>query len=320
MLPGVTRRGQPTGVARPAAAGMIRGMPLYKLSIEAPDLETGRAVSRQLEELASPAALAVTLFAAVSPGFLVEAYYDPAPAMASIAAALAGIAGLGSPQLKAVPEENWLALSQALLPPVPAGRLMVHGSHDRARFAMRRLAVQIEAGEAFGTGYNATTALCLEALDQLTKRRSFTAVLDLGCGSGVLAIAAARLQPAALIIAVDNDPTAVRTARENAGLNRVGRRVRVLGVTGLEHPLLRRARFDLALANLLPGPLVALAPSLSRAIRPYGVAVLSGLLDHQAREVAAVYRTAGFHMLRRRQDQGWTALILVRRRLQAGVR
>jgi ribosomal protein L11 methyltransferase len=292
---------------------MIRGMPLHKLSIEAPDLETGRAVSHRLEELASPAALAVTLFAAVSPGFLVEAYYDPAPAMASIAAALAGIAGLGLPRLEAVPEENWVALSQALLPPVPAGRLIVHGSHDRGRFAMRRLAVQIEAGEAFGTGYNATTALCLEALDRLTKRWPFTAVLDLGCGSGVLAIAAARLLPSALIIAVDNDPVAVRTARENAGLNRVGWRVRVLQATGLGHPHLRSGqRFDLVLANILPGPLVDLARALRSAVRHGGVAVLSGVLDHQAREVAAVYGSAGFHLLRRMQRAGWTALMIRR--------
>src|SRR5262245_59488176 len=194
---------------------MMRAMPLYKLCIEAADPETGRALSERLEGLDRPAALAVTLFAARPPGFLVEAYYDAAPPTGSIAAVTAGIAGLGPPRLEAVPDRNWVALSQVLLPPVAAGRLVVHGSHDRARFAMRRFAVEIEAGEAFGTGYNATTALCLEALDALAKRRPFAGVLDLGCGSGVLAIAAARALPAARVLAVDNDARAAAIAAEN---------------------------------------------------------------------------------------------------------
>lgn len=287
-------------------------MPLYKLCIEAADLEAGRALSERLERLDSPAALAVTLFEARPRCFLVEAYYDAATTAGPITAALAGIAGLGPPRLEAVPDRNWVALSQALLPPVPAGRLVAHGSHDRGRFAMRRFAVEIEAGEAFGSGYNATTALCLEALDALAKRRPFAGVLDLGCGSGVLAIAAARVLPAARVLAVDNNARAAEIAAENARLNRVASRVRVLRATGLGHPALRRAQpFDLVLANILPGPLIDLAPSLRRAIRPSGIAVLSGVLDHQARQVAAVYRMAGFHVLRRLQDRGWTALVVV---------
>jgi ribosomal protein L11 methyltransferase len=289
-------------------------MALYKLRIEAADLEAGRLLSQRLEELASPAALAVTLFQAGAPCFLVEGYYDPAPALAPIEAALAGIAGLKPPQLEAVPDQNWVALSQALLPPVAAGRFVVHGSHDRARFAMRRFAVEIEAGEAFGSGYNATTALCLAALHELTRRRPFGGALDLGCGSGVLAIAAARALPVARVVAVDNDARAVAIARENARLNRVAARVRVLGAAGFAHAALRGAqRFDLVLANLLPGPLIGLARDMRRAIRPAGVAVLSGMLDHQARQVAAVYRSMGFRLVRRLQAQGWTALVLARR-------
>jgi ribosomal protein L11 methyltransferase len=292
-------------------------MPLCKLRIEAADLEAGRAASRLIEGLENPAPLALTLFGPVPPHFVLEAYFDQAPpALAEIERQLAqlGVA-LGKAQLEAVPDQNWVALSQAALPPIAAGRFVVHGSHDRARFGMRRLAIEIEAGEAFGTGHNASTALCIRAVDQLARCRRFTRVLDLGCGTGVLAIAAARGLPAARIIAVDNDPIAVAIASENARLNRAGRRVRVLRATGLRHPALHRAQpFDLVLANLLPGPLIRLAPAMQGAIRAGGFAVLSGLLDHQARAVAAVYRTAGFHLLHRLHDAGWTALVAVRAR------
>jgi ribosomal protein L11 methyltransferase len=217
--------------------------------------------------------------------------------------------------LEEVPDQNWVALSQAALPPIAAGRFIVHGSHDRARFRLRRLALEIEAGEAFGSGHNATTALCLEALDALARRRRpLRHVLDLGCGSGVLAIAAARVAPLALVVAVDSDPVAVAIARENAGLNRVAGRMRVLTASGLHHPMLRkREPFDLVLGNILPGPLVELAPAVRRAVRSGGAAVLSGLLDHQAREVAAAYCAAGFRLLRRLQRAGWTALVVARR-------
>jgi ribosomal protein L11 methyltransferase len=290
-------------------------MPLFKLRIEAADLEAGRAASDLVQEFGEPVPVAVTLFASPPAGFVVEAYYEAAPALDEVERQLEQqLAGLGKAQLEAVPDQNWVALSQAALPPVATGQFTVHGSHDRARFAMRRLAVEIEAGEAFGTGYNATTALCLVALDRLTRAGRFRRVLDLGCGSAVLAIAAARALPAARVLAVDNDPRATTIAGDNARLNRVASRVRVLRATGLAHPALRgKRRFDLVLANLLPGPLIELAPSLRAAMHPSGIAVLSGLLDHQAREVGTAYRVAGFHLLRRLQADGWTALVVARR-------
>jgi len=287
---------------------------LFKLRIGAADLATGRAAAGIIGELVAPEPLAVTLFETKPPAFVVEAYYDAKPALAVIADALAGLAAnLGTPSLEAVPDANWVALSQAALPPVAAGRLIVHGSHDRRRFAARRHAVEIEAGEAFGTGHNATTALCLEAIDLLARRRRFRRVIDLGCGSGVLAIAAARTFPGARVLAVDNDPLATAVARANARLNRVAGRVRVLDGSGFDHAIVRRAQpFDLVLANILPGPLIALAPAIRRALRPGGIAVLSGLLDHQAREVRATYAAGGFHLIQQRCRAGWTALTLAR--------
>jgi ribosomal protein L11 methyltransferase len=290
-------------------------MPLFKLCLGAAGLEAGRAAADLLGELAEPSALAVTLFEARPPAFTVEAYYETEPDLRHLTQALAALAGgLGRPSIELVPDENWVALSQSALPPIAAGRFLVHGSHDRARVGARRTAIEIEAGEAFGTGHNATTALCLEALDRLTLRRTFARVLDLGCGSGVLAIAAARVLPAAArVLAVDNDPVATAVARANARLNRVAARVRVFDAAGFAHGALRTARpFDLVLANILPGPLIALAPHVRRRLRPGGVVVLSGLLDAQAREVGAAYLAHGFRLLGRSRRAGWTVLTLQR--------
>jgi ribosomal protein L11 methyltransferase len=147
-------------------------MPLCKLRFQAADAATGQAAADLLAGLAEPAALAVTVFEHELPAFRVEAYYAEEPPLGRIAQALASLGpGLGAPTLEAVPDENWVALSQAALPPVAAGRFVVHGSHDRARVGLRQRAIEIEAGEAFGTGHNATTALCLEALDALARRR-----------------------------------------------------------------------------------------------------------------------------------------------------
>ena len=291
-------------------------MPLHKLRIEARDLAAGRTAASCLDGEAAPQALAVTLFELKPPAFVVEAYYDQAPSLDAIARLLAGQdAGLGQPSLETVPDANWVALSQAALPAIRAGTFIVHGSHDRARFAMRRGAIEIEAGEAFGTGHNATTALCLEALDRLVRHRRFAHVLDLGCGSGVLGIAAARALPAAHVLASDNDPIATAIARDNARLNRVAARVRIITAAGFADPGLRRAQpFDLVLANVLPRPLIELAPAMRRAIAHGGIAILSGLLDHQVREVAATYRAQGFHLLHCTRRDGWAALSLLNTR------
>ena len=286
---------------------------LFKLHIHAADLAAGRAAATVIGELLAPEPLAVTLFEDKPPAFVVEAYYGIEPALDAIADALAGLADLGAPSLVAVADENWVALSQKALPPVAAGRFFVHGSHDRQRFEGRRAAIEIEAGEAFGTGHNATTALCLEAIDLLARRRRFRRVIDLGCGTGVLAIAAARAFPGARVLAVDNDPLATAVARANARLNHVAGRVRILDAAGFDHAVVHRAQpFDLVLANILPNPLMELVPAMRHAIEPGGIAVLSGLLDHQAREVRATYAAAGFRIVQQCSRAGWTALTLAR--------
>jgi ribosomal protein L11 methyltransferase len=287
-------------------------MPLFKLRFDAASLSAGEAAAHVLGGVAAPP-LAVTAFE-VAPGrFVIEAYYDAPPVAEAVSRALRAAGhDLGEGSVEAVPDQNWVALSQAALPPVTAGRFVVHGAHDRARAAARRTSIEIEAGEAFGTGQNATTALCLEAIDRLARRRRFHRVLDLGCGTGVLAIAAARVFPAARVLATDNDPVATAIARSNARLNRAGRRVRILDAAGLAHPLVRATSgFDLILANLLPGLLIDLAAEIRRALRPGGVAVLSGILDHQVREVGSTYAATGLRLVCRTCRDGWTALTVM---------
>jgi ribosomal protein L11 methyltransferase len=291
-------------------------MPLYKLRIEAADIEAGRQAAELLAGPSAPEPLAVTLFELKPPTFVVEAYYDHAPSLEDVVGALdPARSKLGYPLVEPVPDANWVALSQAALPPIRAGRFVVHGAHDRARLAMRQLAIEIEAGEAFGTGHNATTVLCLEALDEVARRRQFCRVLDLGCGTGVLAIAAARVLPAARVLATDNDPVAVDIAAGNVWLNQVASRVRVIAAAGFRHPMLHKAgSFDLVLSNLLPRPLITLAPEMRGALGPGGIAILSGLLRHQVREVLGTYGAHGFRLIRRRDRAEWSALTLIRMR------
>jgi ribosomal protein L11 methyltransferase len=286
-------------------------MPLFKPAYWVADLDAGRSVSGLLGEVVEPSALAVTLFEDEAPAFVVEAYYEHEPSAPDIDRASGLGARVGGATIETVPDANWVAISQAALPPILAGRFVVHGSHDRSRVGLRPLAIEIEAGEAFGTGHNATTSGCLEAIDALTRRRRFARVLDLGCGTGVLAIAAARMLPRARVVASDNDPIATDIAKANMRLNRVGARVRVVTAAGFAHPLLRRPHsFDLVVANILPRPLIALAPAMRRALRPGGVAVLSGLLNNQAHQVRARYHAAGFRLLSARRHAGWTVLAL----------
>ena len=288
-------------------------MPLTKLSIAVADLAEADRVLSALATPELPEALASTAFEAPAGGYVAELYYDRELAPDALQRALAACgADTGKPVLEVLPETNWVAVSQASLPPVVAGRFIVHGSHDRARFTMRRTAIEIEAGEAFGTGHNATTTLCLGALDRLAHGRTFRRVVDVGCGTGVLALAAARVFPKASVVATDNDPIATGIARDNVRLNRLLGRVAVIDAAGFAHPHLRGLRADLILANILPGPLIDLAPVMRQRLGRGGVAVLCGLLTHQVREVAATYWTAGFRLIAKDTDAGWAALTVQR--------
>ncbi|MGQ0671280.1 MAG: 50S ribosomal protein L11 methyltransferase [Hyphomicrobium sp.] len=297
-------------------------MTLRLIAIDLDDRDLAHRVAGTLQEVVEPPPDAVTLFerAAASTGapagWRIEAYFAEDPDIGRLQSLLDSEAGTPLPPIvaTAVAERNWVAISQAALPPVTAGRFTVYGGHDRARVAAGPNALLIEAGEAFGTAHHATTYGCLLAIDRLTQRQRFARVLDIGTGSGVLAIALARSLPNATITATDLDQRSVEVARDNMRQNKVGGRIRALRAAGFSVPALRRpAAFDLIVANILAEPLIGLAADVARALAPEGVVILSGLLAHQAPAVIAAYRPHGLRLETNNRIAGWSTLVLSRR-------
>ncbi|WP_309629443.1 50S ribosomal protein L11 methyltransferase [Brevundimonas sp.] len=207
-------------------------------------------------------------------------------------------------------DADWLAMSLSGLPPVRAGRFFVYGAHDQGRVPPNAVNLKIDAGAAFGTGHHGTTVGCLVAYDELLKRERFEKVLDVGCGTGVLAIAAARTG-AALAVGTDIDAPSVRIANENARLNQA--KARFVHASGLNDMKVRAgAPYDLVFANILAPPLVALSQDIKMSLRIGGVAILSGLLRTQERRVSAAYLSRGFKLERRIHRDAWSALVLRR--------
>jgi ribosomal protein L11 methyltransferase len=213
---------------------------------------------------------------------------------------------------EALPDIDWVTKSLEGLKPVRAGRFFVHGSHDRAQRRAGNIAIEIEAGLAFGTGHHGTTSGCLEMLEQVVIREHPRNALDLGTGSAVLAIAVAKLTRIP-VLATDIDPVAVRVAAENVRLNRVAAYVETRTAPGFRHPIFAaRAPFDLIVANILARPLMTLAPDMPRYLAPGGSLILSGILDRQRDAVLAAYSGQKFRHLRTLSREGWVTLHLKR--------
>jgi ribosomal protein L11 methyltransferase len=212
-----------------------------------------------------------------------------------------------------VPDIDWVAHVKRELPPVEAGRFFVYGSHNADDLPDDKIGLLIEAAMAFGTGHHGTTLGCLRALDALaTDGFVGTNVADIGCGTAVLGMAAAKIWPNP-VVASDIDEVAVTVAETNVAANDMQGRVTCLEAAGFGHPdLLAKAPYDLVFANILKGPLVALAPDMAINVTEGGYAILSGILNEQADDVIAVYVENGFNLIKRDEIVDWTTLTLRR--------
>jgi ribosomal protein L11 methyltransferase len=245
---------------------------------------------------------------------VLEVYFANAPDQARVRAIVATSVGdvcAQSVTFETISARDWIAESLAGLHPVSAGRFMIHGAHDRDKVRANHIGIEIEAALAFGTGHHGTTRGCLIALEEILKVHHPRHVLDVGTGSGVLAIAAARARHQR-VLASDIDRDAVAVARANAVANKAGPSITVVRAGGLSAQRFRSPRFDLVFANILLVTLKSLAKPMARLLAPNAHVVLSGLLPHQANAAASIYRAHGLTLQRRVALDGWATLVLVR--------
>jgi ribosomal protein L11 methyltransferase len=285
------------------------------------DERRARSVADLIVESFEPAEAASTAFETddLLPGggkaWLVEAYFGweaDEEAVRALIAVASDEATARSATFGLTEKRDWVANSLAGLNPVRAGRFLVHGAHDRTRVRANDIAIEIEAGLAFGTGHHGTTRGCLLHFDRLLKRRRPKRVLDVGCGAGVLAIAAAKALRRKVWLG-DIDPIAVEVTEGNARLNGVGAHCRAIVSRGVENARLREgAPYDLVFANILARPLRLLAPSLAAVLSADGEAIVSGLLLADVPGVLASWRAQGFHLIERIELEGWASLRLRR--------
>jgi len=291
--------------------------PTHRASFAIGDEAAAKRVVDVLTEIFFEGDAAVAAFEQPDGRWDVTLHFADAPDQAFLQEIVGNTAGHEVAQtlsFDTVEAKDWVRASLEDLVPVPAGRFVVHGSHDRSRVPQNKLGIEIEAALAFGTGHHGTTRGCLLLLDHVLRNSRPKRVLDLGTGTGVLAIAAAKALHRA-VLASDIDPPSVRVARENAALNEVGHHVQVIRATGFAAAdFITHGPFDLVLANILANPLRQLAGPMARHLAPGARVILSGLLTHQAPAVIAAYRARGLVPLRHLRIEGWSSLLLRRAR------
>ena len=279
------------------------------------DEQAARRVVDLLNESLLEGQAAITAFARSDGRWDVTMHFADPPDEDSIRGLVglaAGDAVVQSIVFDTVEATDWVKQSLEGLAPVAAGRFVVHGQHDRARVPPNKLGIEIEAALAFGTGHHGTTRGCLLLLDHVLRSRMPRRVLDLGSGTGVLAIAAAKALRRRVLCS-DIDPLAAAVAADNARLNGVGNFVESICAIGFSAPQFKaRAPFDLVLANILANPLRQLATPLAAHLAPSAMVILSGLLPHQAGGVIAAYRARNVVLLRQLRIEGWSSLLMRR--------
>ena len=288
----------------------------FTLTLPSQSLDLAQALADAIDEDVRLDALAVTVNETDEAQALwnTVAYFEDDASAQSAKDLLGGV-------IEPVPDVDWVRRSLEGLAPVTAGRFFLHGSHDRDKRRSGGQSLEIDAGTAFGTGHHGTTAGCLMILDTLLKSRAYHRIFDLGCGTGVLAIAAAKACHVK-VLASDIDAEAVRVTLDNATLNNL--HPLILGVTaaGLHHPAIRHSGpFDLIFANILARPLVALAHGICQLLEPGGTVILSGLTRDQLRWVSAAYKVRGLVPVAIVRIDNWVALAMTKpKRLKRGFR
>lgn len=280
------------------------------------DRPLAHRIAEALAETLDPDTCAVSLFESGT-SWTVEAAFHNTADRALISELVAQVVGAdASNQLafSSIATRDWVAASLEGLAPVRAGRIVVHGAHDRARIHPNEIGIEIEAALAFGTGHHGTTRGCLLAFEALRKQAREARcwrILDLGTGTGVLAIAAARVLRTP-VLASDIDPQAIAVARENARMNRVAPLVRTVAAGGVGAAVIRNRRYDLIFANILEAPLRQMSAPLSSLLAPGGRLILSGILSAQAAGVIAAYRRQHLRLATRFTLDGWVTLVMRR--------
>ena len=282
----------------------------FTLTLPSQSLDLAQALADTIDEHIAIDAMAVTVNETDEAQALwnTVAYFED-EASAQHASATLNIDGA---KIEPVPDVDWVRRSLEGLAPVTAGRFYLHGSHDRAKRRSGGHSFEIDAGTAFGTGHHGTTAGCMFILDAILKQQKPRRIFDLGCGTGVLAIAAAKACNVK-VLATDIDPEAVRVTKLNAALNNLGPNINALTAPGLHHHAIRASGpFDLIFANILARPLVALAHGLSNLLEPGGTIILSGLTRDQLRWVSAAYKNRGLIPTHVIKIENWVALAMKR--------
>lgn len=308
------------------AARMLEGLPPNRAT-HVMRLSCGEMAARNIADIIietfDPATAAAAAFeetprqcAMGSDAWSVAIYFGTPPDEDSVRALVAAAAGDALARAAIFDELHdcdWVATSLAGLCPVRAGRFLVHGAHDRGTVAANDLAIEIEAALAFGTGHHGSTRGCLAMLESVAQRRRPAAILDLGTGSGVLAIAAAK-RFKRKVKAGDIDPVCVKTAAANSRFNHVAGFVRPQLAAGAAHPVLQKgAPYDLVFANILARPLRTLAPEIAKLAAPHADIILSGLMASDVPGVVNAYQRQGMALMKRLEIDGWVTLLMRKR-------